>query len=107
MAATRCAPGNFDSQLSGDENMRAPLSENVMSGLNRVRFPSPVPVGSRIRTGATLVSVETVADGSFQIRELPPGNYRLTVSRHGFVTKVLVMQVGSHADPQHVTMSRR
>jgi acyl dehydratase len=36
-------------------------------GLNRVRFPSPVPVGSRIRTGATLVSVETVADGSFQI----------------------------------------
>ena len=36
-------------------------------GLNRVRFPSPVPVGSRIRTGATLVSVETVADGSVQI----------------------------------------
>jgi acyl dehydratase len=36
-------------------------------GLNRVRFPSPVPVGSRIRAGATLVSVETVADGSFQI----------------------------------------
>ena len=36
-------------------------------GLNRVRFPSPVPVGSRIRTGATLLSVETVADGSFQI----------------------------------------
>lgn len=36
-------------------------------GLNKVRFPSPVPVGSRIRTGATLVSVETVADGSLQI----------------------------------------
>jgi acyl dehydratase len=36
-------------------------------GLNRVRFPSPVPVGSRIRAGATLVSVETVDDGSFQI----------------------------------------
>ena len=36
-------------------------------GLNRVRFPSPVPVGSRIRAGATLLSVETVADGSFQI----------------------------------------
>jgi acyl dehydratase len=28
---------------------------------------SPVPVGSKIRTGATLVSVETVADGSLQI----------------------------------------
>jgi acyl dehydratase len=36
-------------------------------GLNKVRFPSPVPVGSRIRVGATLVSVETVADGSLQI----------------------------------------
>ncbi|MFI5285567.1 MAG: MaoC family dehydratase [Candidatus Dormibacteria bacterium] len=36
-------------------------------GLNRVRFPSPVPVGSRIRTGATLVSVETVADGGIHI----------------------------------------
>jgi acyl dehydratase len=36
-------------------------------GLNKVRFPSAVPVGSRIRAGATLVSVETVADGSLQI----------------------------------------
>jgi acyl dehydratase len=36
-------------------------------GLNKVRFVSPVPVGSKIRTGATLVSVETVADGSLQI----------------------------------------
>ncbi len=36
-------------------------------GLNKVRFPSPVPVGSRIRAGATLVSVETVGDGSSQI----------------------------------------
>jgi acyl dehydratase len=36
-------------------------------GLNKVRFPSPVPVGSRIRTGATLVSVETAADGSLQV----------------------------------------
>lgn len=39
----------------------------VNYGLNKVRFPSPVPVGSRIRTGATLVSAETVADGSLQI----------------------------------------
>jgi acyl dehydratase len=36
-------------------------------GLNKVRFVSPVPVGSLIRTGATLVSVETVTDGSLQI----------------------------------------
>ena len=31
------------------------------------RITSPVPVGSLIRTGATLVSVETVTDGSLQI----------------------------------------
>ncbi len=36
-------------------------------GLNKVRFPAPVPVGSKIRAGATLVSVESVADGSTQI----------------------------------------
>jgi acyl dehydratase len=38
----------------------------VNYGLNRVRFPSPVPVGSRIRAGATLVSVEAATDGSTQ-----------------------------------------
>jgi acyl dehydratase len=36
-------------------------------GLNKVRFTSPVPVGSKIRAGATLVSVETAADGSLQV----------------------------------------
>src|SRR5579864_6096946 len=36
-------------------------------GLNRVRFPSPVPVGSRIRAGATLVSVEEAPDESHQV----------------------------------------
>lgn len=36
-------------------------------GLNKVRFPAPVPVGSKIRAGATLVSIETVGDGSSQI----------------------------------------
>ena len=39
----------------------------VNYGLNRVRFPSPVPVGSRIRAGATLVSVETMADDSIHV----------------------------------------
>ena len=42
------------------------LRLGVNYGLNKVRFPSPVPVGSRIRAGATLVSVEAVADGSVQ-----------------------------------------
>src|ERR1700683_2629301 len=34
----------------------------VNYGLNRLRFPSPVPVGSRLRLGVTLTSVD-VFDG--------------------------------------------
>jgi acyl dehydratase len=35
----------------------------VNYGTNRVRFPSPVPVGSRLRVGAKLLAVEEVAGG--------------------------------------------
>jgi acyl dehydratase len=35
----------------------------VNYGLNKVRFPAPVPVGSRIRLGATLASVEEITGG--------------------------------------------
>lgn len=35
-------------------------------GLNRLRFPAPVPVGSKVRAGATLAGVEDVA-GSVQV----------------------------------------
>jgi acyl dehydratase len=35
----------------------------VNYGLNRVRFTAPVPVGSRVRLGATLAGVEDVAGG--------------------------------------------
>jgi acyl dehydratase len=35
----------------------------VNYGLNKVRFPAPVPVGSRIRLVATLASCEQVAGG--------------------------------------------
>jgi acyl dehydratase len=51
----------------------APLSSQVLLvtdtvmgvnyGLNKVRFPSPVPVGSKVRLTATLKSVEEVAGG--------------------------------------------
>jgi len=37
----------------------------VNYGLNRLRFPSPVPVGSRLRMGATLISLEAF-DGARQ-----------------------------------------
>jgi acyl dehydratase len=36
-------------------------------GLNRVRFPAVLPVGSKIRVGATLVSVDPTPDGGYQI----------------------------------------
>lgn len=35
----------------------------VNYGLNKLRFPSPVPVGSRLRVGALLKSVEDVPGG--------------------------------------------
>ena len=33
-------------------------------GLNKVRFPAPVPVGSRVRAQSSLVSVDEVGDGA-------------------------------------------
>ena len=39
------------------------VTTKVNYGLNKVRFPSPVPVGSRIRLAARLASVEDVAGG--------------------------------------------
>ncbi|MGY2002788.1 MaoC family dehydratase [Blastococcus sp. SYSU DS1024] len=54
-------------------SLLAPLSSQVLAvtdtvmgvnyGLNKVRFPSPVPVGSRVRLTATLKSVEEVTGG--------------------------------------------
>jgi acyl dehydratase len=35
----------------------------VNYGLNKVRFPAPVPVGSRVRLTATLTDVEKIKDG--------------------------------------------
>ncbi len=54
-------------------SLLAPLSAQVLVvtdsvmgvnyGLNKVRFPAPVPVGSKVRLTATLKSVEEVAGG--------------------------------------------
>jgi len=40
------------------------ISMGVNYGCGKVRFPSPVPVGSKVRAGAELVSVEDVAGGA-------------------------------------------
>jgi acyl dehydratase len=40
-----------------------PVSLVVNYGLNKVRFPAPVPSGSRVRMGAELSSVEEIKGG--------------------------------------------
>ncbi len=39
----------------------------VNYGCNKVRFPSPVKVGSKIRLGAAVASVEDVGTGAVQV----------------------------------------
>jgi acyl dehydratase len=40
------------------------ISMGVNYGCNKVRFPSPVPVGSKLRLGATISAVDDVAGGA-------------------------------------------
>jgi acyl dehydratase len=40
------------------------ISMAINYGLNKLRFPSPVPVGSRVRAGVELASVEDVSGGA-------------------------------------------
>jgi len=53
----------FVSQLRSIDGARM----GINYGLDRVRFPSPVRAGSRIRARATLVSLDKVGDGAVQI----------------------------------------
>ncbi|HEX6393170.1 MAG TPA: MaoC family dehydratase [Acidimicrobiales bacterium] len=39
------------------------IAMGINYGLNKLRFPSPVPVGSKLRAGAKLASVEQVSGG--------------------------------------------
>ena len=43
------------------------VTTKVNYGLNKVRFPAPVPAGARIRLSGTLVSVEQVGGGGVQV----------------------------------------
>jgi acyl dehydratase len=43
------------------------VTTKVNYGLNKVRFPAPVPAGSRLRLTAHLAEVEEVAGGGVQI----------------------------------------
>jgi len=52
------------------------FSMGVNYGCNKVRFPSPVPVGSSLRAGVKLLNVEEIANGvqitletTFEVRD--------------------------------------
>ena len=52
------------------------LSMGINYGSNKVRFPSPVPVGSRVRAGAELLSLERGPNGA-------QATVKVTVEREG------------------------
>jgi acyl dehydratase len=58
---------------------------SVNYGLNRVRFPAPVPVNSRLRAHFKLLSFETIEGGVQTITEV-------TVERDGQAKPVCVAE---------------
>lgn len=64
------------------------LSMSVNYGSNKVRFPAPVPVGSRIRAGVELLSVERGPDGARAV-------VRVTIEREGGDKPVCVAETVS------------
>jgi acyl dehydratase len=63
---------------------------SVNYGLNRVRFPAPVPVGSRLRAHYKLVSFEPIEGGVQMVTEV-------TIEREGQVKPVCVAETVSRA----------
>lgn len=49
--------------MSQTVRVRIPAKMGINYGLNKVRFPSPVPSGAKIRARATLQSVEDIPGG--------------------------------------------
>ncbi len=68
---TTIAHGNLTlSLIDGMREGLLPSPEGVIGvnyGWNRVRFPAPVPAGSRVRARAEVVSVEDVGNGWWQV----------------------------------------
>lgn len=62
--------------LSGEVYKVGGVQMGVNYGANKLRFPSPVPVGSKVRAGVELVAV-TPGNGGYQIVA------RVTVEREG------------------------
>ena len=58
----------------------------VNYGLNKVRFPAPVPVGSRLRSRMVLLAVEDIAGGAQLV-------WQVTIEREGGAKPVCVAEV--------------
>jgi len=63
------------------------VAQVVNYGLNKVRFPAPVPVGSRVRLGAECAAVEEVRGGGYQL------TLALTFEREGEAKPVCVAEI--------------
>ncbi|HSW15969.1 MAG TPA: MaoC family dehydratase [Ramlibacter sp.] len=80
-------PQFFDRSLS----IRHRMSLNY--GLNKVRFPAPAPVGSRLRARITLASCDPVDQGGVQLV------WQVTVEREGSDKPVCVAEPVSRLYP--------
>ncbi len=65
-------PRFFDNAIKVEES-----GMGVNYGLNKVRFTSPVPVGSRLRAHLKLLQAEPIANNGVQM------NWQVTVEREG------------------------
>jgi acyl dehydratase len=70
------------------------ISMGVNYGADRLRFPAPVPVGSRVRGAAELVSAEDTKDGGVQTK------LRVTVEIEGSERPGCVIETLSRYYPE-------
>ncbi len=70
------------------------IAMGINYGADRLRFPAPVPVGSRVRGGAELLAVERTGDGAFQAR------FRVTVEIEGGAKPACVIDTIARYYPQ-------
>ena len=68
---TTIAHGNLTLSLIDGFRKELPRPEGIKLGINygwnKVRFPAPVPAGSRLRASAEVVEVDEVGDGWYQV----------------------------------------
>jgi acyl dehydratase len=95
---TTVAHGNLT--LSMIDGMRLELLESrgfklgVNYGWNKVRFPAPVPVGSRLRARSEVLSVDDVKDGWVQV------SVKFTVEAEGVEKPVCEAEAVGRALPE-------